>query len=70
MAVAVLDEDAGPPPGLRGERIRAGGGAYDSNCVSMDNPHCVILLPDISRETAGRIGLFDKTHPLSREDLT
>lgn len=55
---------SGPPRELLGERIHVGGGAYDINCVSMGNPHCVIRMADISREIAERIGPLVENHQL------
>lgn len=55
---------AGPPRELLGERIHVGGGAYDINCVSVGNPHCVIRLSDISREIAEEIGPLVENHQL------
>lgn len=55
---------AGPPRELLGERIHVGGGAYDINCVSMGNPHCVIRVDSLSRETAEQLGPLVENHPL------
>ena len=54
----------GPAREVLGERIHVGGAAYDINCVSMGNPHCVILVGALSRELAERIGPLVETHPL------
>lgn len=54
----------GPPRELLGERIHVGGGAYDINCVSMGNPHCVIRMANLSRETAEQLGPLVENHPL------
>ncbi len=54
----------GPPREILGEKLRLGDAEYAINCVSMGNPHCVIPLDDISRETAERLGPLVESHPL------
>lgn len=54
----------GPPREVLGERIHAGAGAYDINCVSMGNPHCIIAAGDISREMAEKVGPLIENHAL------
>lgn len=54
----------GPAREVLGERIHVGGAAYDINCVSMGNPHCVILVGALSRELAELIGPLVENYPL------
>lgn len=54
----------GPPREILSEKLRLGDAEYTINCVSMGNPHCVIPLDDISRETAERLGPLVENHPL------
>lgn len=54
----------GPPREILGEKLTLAGAEYAVNCVSMGNPHCVISLDDISRETAEKLGPLVENHPL------
>ncbi|MDT8903419.1 diaminopimelate epimerase [Anaeroselena agilis] len=55
---------SGPAREIFGETLALGEAEYTINCVSMGNPHCVIPLDDISRETAERLGPLVENHPL------
>jgi diaminopimelate epimerase len=52
----------GEPREVIGESIEAGGQTFTYNAATIGNPHCVILLDDISEELARRIGPEIENH--------
>ncbi|MDH5751168.1 MAG: diaminopimelate epimerase [Deltaproteobacteria bacterium] len=57
----------GPSREVLGEKLSVGGGEWSINCVSVGNPHCVVLLEpgqDPSESLARRIGPELENHPL------
>lgn len=55
---------AGPDREVVAEPLSVLGRSYAITCLSVGNPHCVIPLPDISRELAEQLGPFIENHPL------
>ena len=51
---------SGPDRETVHEFYNFGGEEYDCTCVSAGNPHCVIILEDIDRETVCRIGKYSE----------
>ncbi|MCL6591283.1 MAG: diaminopimelate epimerase [Firmicutes bacterium] len=54
----------GPPREMTGENLEINKINYQVTCLSIGNPHCVIPLPEISREKALEIGPLVENHPL------
>jgi diaminopimelate epimerase len=54
----------GPPRRLLGERLELDGETLRINCVSVGNPHCVILGDKVSREQALQLGPVVSRHRL------
>jgi len=55
---------AGPDREVVAEPLSVLGCSYAITCLSVGNPHCVIPLPDISRELAEQLGPVIENHPL------
>ncbi len=55
---------SGPPREMVDQPLEVGGATYRATCLSIGNPHCVIPLPEISRELALAIGPAVENHPL------
>lgn len=54
---------AGPDREVVDEEMTFGGETYRATCVSIGNPHCVIPLPEISREKALQLGPLVERDP-------
>ena len=54
----------GPSREVLNERIEAGGRAFTFSAATIGNPHCVIVLPEISPEIARRHGPQIESNPL------
>lgn len=54
----------GPDREVIGERIEVGGRAFTFNAATVGNPHCVMLVDDLSPELARRYGPGIETHAL------
>ena len=54
---------SGPPRSVVDEPMRFANEEHRVTCVSVGNPHCVIPLPDISREKAETLGPIVETAP-------
>jgi diaminopimelate epimerase len=54
---------AGPPREVLSEPIEAAGRHYRFSAVTLGNPHCVIVLPEVSREEAIEAGPILETDP-------
>jgi diaminopimelate epimerase len=54
----------GPPREVIGERLEVGGRAFTFHAATVGNPHCVMLVDDLSPELARRYGPAIETHPL------
>jgi len=46
-----------------GEKLTAGGRAFEVTCVSMGNPHCVIYVDDVAQFPVGQYGPLLEHHP-------
>lgn len=55
---------AGPAREVIAEPLTVLDRAYAITCLSVGNPHCVIPLPNISRELAEQLGPVIENHPL------
>lgn len=55
--------DSDKPEFIR-QVIRAGDKEYEVNCVSVGNPHCVVIKEDLDEEEIRKYGPFLETHPL------
>ena len=53
---------AGPDREVIGERIEVGGRTFTFNAATVGNPHCVMLVDDLSPELARRYGPGIETH--------
>jgi len=47
-----------------GQRIMAGDREYEVNCVSVGNPHCVIIKDDLDESEVRKYGPLIENHPL------
>jgi diaminopimelate epimerase len=55
---------SGPPREMVDQPLEVVGTTYRATCLSIGNPHCVIPLPEVSRELALAIGPAVEQHPL------
>jgi diaminopimelate epimerase len=55
---------AGPPREVIGEQIEVGGRTFTFNAATVGNPHCVMLVDDLSPELARRYGPGIENHAL------
>lgn len=53
----------GPPREVLNESLEVEGKEIKINCVSVGNPHCVVLMDEVSRENARAYGPAISTHP-------
>jgi diaminopimelate epimerase len=53
---------SGPEREVIDEKLDIGGKEYNVTCISIGNPHCVIPLEEISKETAKSIGPLVENH--------
>lgn len=51
-------------PEFIGQKIRAGDKEYEVNCVSVGNPHCVVIKQDLDEEEIRNYGPLLENHPL------
>ena len=61
---------AGPPREVMNETIEVGRSTFRFCAASIGNPHCILLLPDISAEIAKTFGPLIEVHPISPSELT
>jgi diaminopimelate epimerase len=54
----------GPQREVLGEALEADGRAFTFSAATIGNPHCVILVDDLSPELARRYGPYVEAHPL------
>ncbi|WP_028951006.1 diaminopimelate epimerase [Sulfurihydrogenibium subterraneum] len=47
-----------------GEKIKVGDREYEVNCVSVGNPHCVIIKQELDEEEIKKYGSLIENHPL------
>lgn len=47
-----------------GQKIKAGDKEYEVNCVSVGNPHCVVIRQDLDEEEIRKYGPLLENHPL------
>lgn len=68
MGVASFASDSlpvsGPAREILNEPLTIGDTVYKISCVSLGNPHCVVLLPAVSAGLAKEIGPLIERHPL------
>ncbi|KYZ76076.1 diaminopimelate epimerase [Anaerosporomusa subterranea] len=55
---------SGPPRQVINEELTINGRSFNVTCLSIGNPHCVVLLDDISRELVEEIGPIIENHAL------
>ncbi len=55
---------SGQPREVIEENIEIGGDNYQFSAATIGNPHCVLLLPEISEEMAKRLGPLLETHAM------
>jgi diaminopimelate epimerase len=55
---------SGPPRQVISEELMIKERSFNITCVSIGNPHCVVLLDDISRELVEEIGPIIESHSL------
>ncbi|MGD2036080.1 MAG: diaminopimelate epimerase, partial [Bacteroidales bacterium] len=51
-------------PEFIGEKIKAGDREFEVNCVSVGNPHCVVIKDDLSEEEIRKYGPLLENHEL------
>lgn len=51
-------------PEFIGQKIRAGDKEFEVNCVSVGNPHCVIIREDLDEHEVRKYGPLLENHPL------
>jgi diaminopimelate epimerase len=51
-------------PEFIGQKIKAGDREFEVNCVSVGNPHCVVIMKDLSEEEIRKYGPLLENHPL------
>ncbi len=54
----------GPPREVLNERLQAGESVFTFSAATIGNPHCVIVLPEVSAQIARRHGPLIETNPL------
>jgi diaminopimelate epimerase len=51
-------------PEFIGQKIKAGDKEFEVNCVSVGNPHCVVIRQDLNEQEVRRYGPLLENHPL------
>lgn len=60
---------SGPQREAVHEYFNFGGEEYDATCVSIGNPHCVVIMKEVDRETICRIGKYSECAPYFPERI-
>jgi diaminopimelate epimerase len=51
-------------PEFIGQKIQAGDKEFEVNCVSVGNPHCVVIMQDLDESEVRKYGPLLENHPL------